>query len=479
MNEQNICEQTITSDGTITISSDTTDNISEPFSARSILNFLSEGATDDLQQFKKTSDDESDVDSEYPWQNMTVSEETEECHSVHTDHQYYSTNSVIRDQCNSTNSVIRDQFNSTNSVTRDTEIEPVDHSEAATTSSEYITSEVVDRVQNQDKQHISKQPTTLQILPKTFELKQERESSDKKVKLQSVQDICLVIGGTKTTIRLVKNIGAFTESESERSKDFNSDNKSVLKGRDRPNFKRRKYVKREKDPRLVDYSPKPKPKQNRDLLPSVPNAAAIQKHFQNVINMTSFRPFADPDEVTVTSEENDNEDVGQSLGNLKDQNDIKASPHNNSRTASNCHGHTSNISIEVTKETTERCLGVKKLSSRQSREIKELPHAIDKEVQKEAPSPKTTDVSKLRTGGIRVDHNEWMNLRKAVEEEVHEAAVLNHAMELMLQRWAEYLTLTSSDIQLSELERCNMASEVIEMLEDRDRYVWQLIDELH
>lgn len=58
-------------------------------------------------------------------------------------------------------------------------------------------------------------------------------------------------------------------------------------------------------------------------------------------------------------------------------------------------------------------------------------------------------------------------------------AKLDYAFRLMLQRWAEYLQLPQEEIGQVDVENAkyfNCTPDVIEMLEDKGRFVWQLID---
>jgi hypothetical protein len=51
----------------------------------------------------------------------------------------------------------------------------------------------------------------------------------------------------------------------------------------------------------------------------------------------------------------------------------------------------------------------------------------------------------------------------------------------MIQRWSEYLKFTEEELYQMELQNAknlNSATEVIEMLEDRGRAVWQLVKDL-
>lgn len=61
------------------------------------------------------------------------------------------------------------------------------------------------------------------------------------------------------------------------------------------------------------------------------------------------------------------------------------------------------------------------------------------------------------------------------------AAQLNYAGALLVQKWAEYLVMTRHEVAACEARvrrEDGWTPEVVDMLEDTSRYVWQLVDEL-
>ena len=131
---------------------------------------------------------------------------------------------------------------------------------------------------------------------------------------------------------------------------------------------------------------------------------------------------------------------------------------------------------------------------------KQKPTKDLKENTKVLRSSKTSDKSKIKRSKSRkhsvdlksgtaekteckpVNQDEWKSINKALEAERTLNLYLKYTAELLVRRWGEYLTMTTEQIRQCEIDsarEAGMVEEVIEMLEDKDRYVWQLIDELH
>ena len=80
-----------------------------------------------------------------------------------------------------------------------------------------------------------------------------------------------------------------------------------------------------------------------------------------------------------------------------------------------------------------------------------------------------------------VSNNEWKTVNRCAEVERELNTLIQYTAELLVRRWGEYLMMTTEQISKYEIENAKqhkMIEEVVEMLEDKDRYVWQLIDEL-
>lgn len=109
-------------------------------------------------------------------------------------------------------------------------------------------------------------------------------------------------------------------------------------------------------------------------------------------------------------------------------------------------------------------------------------------------TPKTQQNTKTpgsicKSHSARTLHNKCKEVDKAVwratarfyaaEQELN--TLLRFTADLLVRRWGQYLSMTAEQVAKFELENAKevgLAQEVIEMLEDKDRYVWQLIDEL-
>lgn len=149
----------------------------------------------------------------------------------------------------------------------------------------------------------------------------------------------------------------------------------------------------------------------------IPNAAAIQNNFQDVLNMTSFQPISDGSGKMRVLERN----LSEVLEN-----------HNNPRS--------------------ENCI-VKPEKS------------CDTKIANSCNSEDTDKISENDSHAV---------------ENLYETE-LDYALKLMIQRWSEYLKFTEKEMYQFELENAkyfNLTTDVIEMLEDRGRYVWQLIEEM-
>ena len=158
---------------------------------------------------------------------------------------------------------------------------------------------------------------------------------------------------------------------------------------------------------------------NTDVISDIPNAMSIQNSFQNVLNMTSFRPIQD-----------------------------------NSR--------------ENSRSRSTECFPSSKVSAMVAR-------VCNGKIQKMKKPVKKIDVKGKN------DIKAWKNYRRAKEEEAQFDTLLKYTMKLLLEKWAEYLAFPSEKIREEEIQNAKdmqLADEVIEMLEDKDRYVWQLIDEI-
>lgn len=80
-----------------------------------------------------------------------------------------------------------------------------------------------------------------------------------------------------------------------------------------------------------------------------------------------------------------------------------------------------------------------------------------------------------------VSEDEWKAANRCAEIEREMNALAQFTAELLVRRWGEYLAMTAEKISAFEIENAKqheMVEEIIDMLEDKGRYVWQLIEEL-
>lgn len=214
------------------------------------------------------------------------------------------------------------------------------------------------------------------------------------------------------------------------------------------------------------------------------SAASIQKQFQNMIDMTSFTEIQDTflgieDNIPSTSRQrkvNFVENLSESDSLKKDDN----------RQPSSVDPSKAKVDKEDTTDLVKDKLG--KISDKRS---------FEKE--KTLKYSKTSDKSKIKRSKTRrilsepekknsektqcksVNKDDWRTINKVFEAERTLNLYLKHTAELLVRRWGEYLSMTSEQIRQFEIQNAKeagMIDEVVEMLEDKDRYVWQLIEDL-
>ncbi|KAL3860430.1 hypothetical protein ACJMK2_010554 [Sinanodonta woodiana] len=212
--------------------------------------------------------------------------------------------------------------------------------------------------------------------------------------------------------------------------------------------------------------------QESDMSPPILNANAIQRHFQDVMNMTSFQPFIDPEarnQGYVISDlfklDGANNEEQIKLDNKVTSADERAAHFSYKKT--DCQKHTSmqNVSSSKAKVKTGRCRGDRRTDSSNS-----------------ALSLCTGGVGNLANPiPLSLNHEQFSTVYKAFEEEREFNTYIRFIVPMLQKRWLEYLNLIPDQLYQFELENARnlgSAPEVIEMLEDRDRYVWQLVEEL-
>ena len=212
------------------------------------------------------------------------------------------------------------------------------------------------------------------------------------------------------------------------------------------------------------------------------NAASIQQQFQHMMDMTAFVQLPDIDSKPSSS------------SRLKKVNFVDNLPESGS----------SSKKDNTKSDSKEECSNKKTDEKKDKREPEKEKSADSSsktslEKEKTERSSKTSDKSKIKRSKARkivtdsnkknsektkcksVNPDDWRTINKALEEERTMNLYLKHTAELLVRRWGEYLSMTSEQIRQFEIDNAKeagMIEEVIEMLEDKDRYVWQLIDEL-
>ena len=223
------------------------------------------------------------------------------------------------------------------------------------------------------------------------------------------------------------------------------------------------------------------------------NADSIQQVFQNMIDMTALTPITD---------------FANSIGNFSvDPSDLSGGSSNvkSSTPASTCDSRINKIKLVKTlpntqrldllnskgnlraseiEKTAENAPGTQTNSGdvkndnivKRDRKYKSKKHEdniISKCTKEESDSKTVTPTE--------VCEDEWNSKVKCLEAEREMNTLLNYTAELLVLRWREYLSMTMEEIRRFEVmnaKEIGAVEEVVEMLEDKDRYVWQLIEEL-
>ncbi|KAK3589304.1 hypothetical protein CHS0354_026958 [Potamilus streckersoni] len=215
----------------------------------------------------------------------------------------------------------------------------------------------------------------------------------------------------------------------------------------------------------------PLEEQETDMSPPILNANAIQRHFQDVMNMTSFQPFIDPEarnQGYVISDlfklDGANNDEQKKLDDKFVSADERAAHISYKKTDCLKHISLQNVSNSKTKVKTGRCRGERRTDSGNS-----------------ALSLCTGGVGNLANPTpVSLNHEQFSTVYKAFEEEREFNTYIRFIAPMLQKRWLEYLNLIPDQLYQFELENARnlgSAPEVIEMLEDRDRYACAMSSE--
>ncbi|ESO83102.1 hypothetical protein LOTGIDRAFT_169743 [Lottia gigantea] len=177
---------------------------------------------------------------------------------------------------------------------------------------------------------------------------------------------------------------------------------------------------------------------------SVPNAAEIQKFFLETINRIAFQPIKDAEtKHDVESEilEDDDED--------DDDEDL------------------SEASEGIIRD--HRIESVKKGSRRASKDINKTPLS-------------STSITWKELEKRRQEKEIYSYECRAVQGKAEKNSLIKYASELLESSWKQYLSTPTEQLnhqnEKPEEQESGPTDDVIEMLEDRSRYVWQIIDEM-
>ncbi|KAK6186121.1 hypothetical protein SNE40_008219 [Patella caerulea] len=169
----------------------------------------------------------------------------------------------------------------------------------------------------------------------------------------------------------------------------------------------------------------------------VPNAEDIQKFFLETINLIAFKPIKDVEP-----------GLGQDLN----------SPNTNLETSKD--------STVIPKEVkfggnSNECKGVKSLVEKESKSTTTL----------------TTGERENRKRARQI----WTTECRAVLEKVQQNSLINHVGNLLQKYWRSYLATPQSEINeqaIQTAKELQQTDDVVEMLADKGRYVWQIIEEM-
>ncbi|OWF54537.1 hypothetical protein KP79_PYT13415 [Mizuhopecten yessoensis] len=205
---------------------------------------------------------------------------------------------------------------------------------------------------------------------------------------------------------------------------------------------------------------------DNEIQTSIPNAALIQKHFQDMLAMTSLHSIEEPDETTTTEEEN-------SVPHTEKEED---SDDSDTETVSCAE----DIGVVTTDEDDQS--GDENIENKINNKTVGLSESCGTIRGDEMPcNVRQTSKSTSALCAPRViERNMWSRVQRDIEDGLREDAMLRYIFDKLLQRWAEYLQLNPDKLLEFEQENAGeeTAVEVIEMLEDKGRYVWQLLDEI-
>jgi len=203
----------------------------------------------------------------------------------------------------------------------------------------------------------------------------------------------------------------------------------------------------------------------------IPNAALIQKHFQAMLDMTSFQSIVSTDSHTDVSNNMNQDDNSKFDDN-------------------NCNEEYSNDGINV--QFTDK----KQLENNSEEQTEN--HENDQNEQNSLQfsasctfcSTKGRILTNQRTSKSMSQlllpeskhRKDWTSICRHSEDELHCDALLQQVLMLMVLRWAEYLALTPEQMYRFQLENSvtgnGSSNEVKDLLKNRDSHIWELLEDI-
>ncbi|XP_045194508.2 uncharacterized protein LOC123550134 [Mercenaria mercenaria] len=227
------------------------------------------------------------------------------------------------------------------------------------------------------------------------------------------------------------------------------------------------------------------------------NADSIQQVFQRMINMTSLDIMTDQskDENQDTKRDSNDEQSKTKTSIIRKVKFVDELPGpSGTSLTSTPHADNKTENRDSVKKSGRVVTRAYKKGSYTHRTAASNVFKDDKLNNESTPSPRTCLRKQANRGREKrktkteeaticksVSGNEWRTANRCAEIEREMNTLIQYTAELLVRRWGEYLSMTMEQISSFEIENAKqhkMAEEVVDMLEDKGRYVWQLIEEL-
>ena len=210
----------------------------------------------------------------------------------------------------------------------------------------------------------------------------------------------------------------------------------------------------------------------------IPNAADIQNFFLKAMDLASFEPFKD-DELKIKCSVYPNkcgltlplDKLTKKLTNKHNHYKYKKHGSRNSPESSKPR----RSPFPKCKETAEKTFSSVKtqISSTDTPLFFEKAPILSKKVD--------SGMSIKEAADMTIKPSKWTSECKAVFEKVQQASYLGCAVTLLQEMWEQYLSNTFETIRQQEIQRAttvDFCNEVRQMIEDDERYVCQIIEEM-